>query len=114
MLVGCWCSQQCGVTRGTPQQQGLGLGAGCGHGCWKTISSREQSPAPCRAATRGKWRPTVTMCHRGRVRQERALEAQGLCHLPVRTERWCGRSNLTCPYIHLSVHPSLLTPGLPH
>lgn len=29
-------------------------------GSWRMISSRERSPAQCRAATRGKWRPT---CH---------------------------------------------------
>lgn len=38
------------------------------HGCWRMISGWEWSLARCRAATRGKWRPTVSMCHRSRAR----------------------------------------------
>lgn len=70
---------------GTPMTAGPGAGrrmrpAGAG-GCLH----RGAVPASSRAATRGKWRPTVPVCHRSRARYRRGLKAQGPSHRSVGT-----------------------------
>lgn len=90
-----WCE-------GRPPQQGPRLGAGCGRRVLEDALQLGAVPARSRAATRGKWRPTVTMCHRSRARYRRDLKAQGPSQLSVGTEAG------------VSIHPSLPTPGLAH
>lgn len=80
--------QRCGGSGalGGVGQLGMGLGPGCGRRVLEDALQLGAVPARCRAATRGKWRPTVTMCHRSRARYRRDLKAQGPSHRSVGTE----------------------------
>lgn len=85
-MWGQWCPACCGATGDAYDSRARGWAQDAAGGRWRMPSShRGAVPASSRAATRGKWRPTVPVCHRSRARYRRDLKAQGPSHRSVRT-----------------------------